>query len=224
MELFWSPAARHFFQALNHLCGSFLPPVQFFNIFHERRPPCSHVGAAPFSPARVPPGAAPTPQPTAAPSGSQTWSCDCAAFHEYFLAVSSSSSAFLTYEGGGKKEKKKEKSEEKKSTHSRLCHWSSPCQVFLDCSIACLWIAPEPLGSLPSMEYSSSVWAKLHRWRDVNGFMLRGGHPLLCMAVGCPCAPLLGAAVVEMGWGEMPPCFLGMPSPCCHDARHQTHL
>lgn len=120
--------------------------------------------------------------------------------------------------------KKKEKSEEKKSTHSRLCHWSSPCQVFLDCSIACLWIAPEPPGSLPSMEYSSSVRAKLHRWRDVNGFMLRGGHPLLCVAMGCPCALLLGAAVVEMGWGEMPPSFLGMPSPCCHDARHQTHL
>lgn len=129
---------------------------------------------------------------------------------------------FLHMKEGEKK--KKEKSEEKKSTHSRLCHWSSPCQVFLDCSIACLWIAPEPLGSLPSMEYSSSVWAKLHRWRDVNGFMLRGGHPLLCMAMGCPCAPLLGAAVVEMGWGETPPSYLGMPSPCCHDARHQTHL
>lgn len=151
-----------------------------------------------------------TPQPTAAPSGSQTWSCDCTAFHEYFLAVSSSSSAFVTYKGKKKKEK--------------LCIPGSatgPAHVKFSSTAACLWIAPEPPGLLPSMGYSSSCAGKAAQTEGCDGFVLRRGHALL---MGCPCAPLLRVVVVEMGWAEMPPSYLGMPSLCCHDARHQTHL
>lgn len=99
-----------------------------------------------------------TPQPTAAPSGSQTWSCDCAAFHEYFLAVSSSSSAFVTYKG-----KKKKKSfafqalplVQPMSSFPRLQHAFGLLQSLRDCS--------HPWGIAPV------VRAKLHKLKDVMG-------------------------------------------------------
>lgn len=109
MELFWAPAARHFFQALNHFCGSFLPPFQLFTVRPDEGDPVLPAGPGgaaapgPLGPRRrwqLPPG------PRMRRSGSQTGPVTALRSSEYFLAVSSSS-AFVTYkEEKGKKKKK----------------------------------------------------------------------------------------------------------------------